>query len=668
MHDAYAPIRIRRGRGIFAHGMPRLFRGGRGPRKPNLLVVRTVAVAHFGAPGIPTTAGVRHGPGTLRQSRVTMAPRLIGRAGRYLSDAGRAFQRAPVEVGALIVVAAVFSYTVQSDTEPDLLGETAITALLIITAAWTGSLLNALGAWTARRRWLVTGAGAVVVGLYAWRVLDLERMTESWRATMFLAAAGLWLLAVPVLAGPRGNVLDGATDRVRGVAARVLLRAFGAGLYSAALFAGLALALAAIDTLFELNLDGRIYAHVAGWIFLVLGPWIVIGGLPEYAQPVEPRREVAGVAHRMTAFLVPPLLVLYYAILYAYTVRIGLTGEVPKNLVSPLVIAAGVLAALALFLFDPRAREAGSSRLLRAAPPLFLPLAALGIYAVSLRVGQYGWTEFRLLRLIVLAALGLVAAAGTVQLLRRQRFALHAAPLVVAAVLVLGAVGPWGVPAVARASQQARLNAALVEAGMDPVTVQAAPAAEMRTVPHGLYRDIRSTALYLAQFHGPGALPPALAAHATNREAVSDLPARAGLRSAPAPPDLDRSMAAQLVRDTDIRLAGMTVRRVGYGPGRGADAGQAMVVPETTLLRVPVAGEWLTADFGFLGTAIDGEPGRGRSELSPDAAQLAVHDDSGTRRGTLLVLNIGLQTEAGVVTLRHLDALLLMDAPEESLR
>jgi hypothetical protein len=609
----------------------------------------------------------------------------VQRGTAYLADAARAFERAPVEIAILIVVAVTYSHTVQTDTSPITLLEIGIAGLLLMAFAWTGTLLHALAAWTARGRWIATLAGVVVAGLYAWRVLDLERGTEGWRAAMILTAAALWVVAVPALAGEPGRRLEGATDRVRAVAGRVLLRAIGAALYAAALYAGLALALAAIDTLFELGLDYRIYAHVGGWIFLVLAPWLVIAGLPEYAQPVEPRRELAGVARRMLAFLVPPLLVLYYAILYAYTIRIAITGAVPENLVSPLVIAAGVLAVLGLFLFDPRARESRWSRLLRAAPPLFLPLAALGIYAVSLRVGQYGWTEFRLLRVIVLAALALLAAAGTVQLVKGRRFALHAAPLALAALLLLAAAGPWSVPAVARASQQARVDAALRQAGVDPtmprVPVEPPPApgqarpvvgpgpgaptgVELRTIPGDLYTDLRSTASYLAAHHGVEALPPALASVAGSPDARVDLAARAGLRPEPAPRQTERA-PRYLARGTPVPVAGATVRQVFASAEPGGPDGGATLVPGTTLLRITADGEVFTVDLRRLGSepADEGSRTGERAELSPDDAVLPVHDGRGARRGTLIVMMVNLQTEGDELDLRLLEGLLILDTP-----
>jgi hypothetical protein len=606
-----------------------------------------------------------------------MANMLAARARRYLSSAGHAFDRAPIEVSSLILLAAVFSCSVQMDAGGQVWAETAIVALLIVAAAWTGTLLHALGAWSPSRRRLITIAGTALAGLYAWRVLDLDRETEGWRAFMLLAAAALWLLAVPALAAARGQSLDGATDRFRAVAARQLLRAFGAAVYSLALFAGLALALAAVDTLFELSLDGRLYAHVAGWIFMVLGPWIVIGGLPEYVQPVEPRREVAGVAHRMLAFLVPPLLALYFLILYAYAIRIGVTGEVPRNLVSPMVIAAGVLAVVALILFDPRSGDGGWSRALRAVPPLFLPLAALGIYTVWLRVEQYGWTEFRLLRTVALVALALLAVGATVQLLRRRRFTLHAPPLVAAAVLLLAAVGPWSVPALARASQQARLEAALLDVGIDPSAPRLSPSGETRTIDHARYEDIATTARYLARSHGVHSLPPVLAVHAHDRDAIGDLPARAGLRPEALDPDRGphrgpdrapaRTMVGRLAQGTPIPWRDATVLRVGFRIGESDRAtGGVTLAPATATLRIRIGAEWLTADLAAVQSALHAGPtgGPGTAELHADAARIAVYDAEGAHRGVLLILDIALDTTRGELRLRQLDALLLLEPGE----
>src|SRR5690606_39228449 len=218
-----------------------------------------------------------------------------------------------------------------------------------------------------------------------------EYEAERWRAFLLVAAAVAWLVAVPAFAGERA----GAVQRMRRIDGRILLRLIGAQLYGIALFAGLALALRAIDVLFELRLRSEIYGHVWGWISFVLVPWVVLGGLRDYVRSLDQESAVAGVAQRIALFLVPPLLAVYSVILSAYVVRIFITQEIPKNLVSPLVLAAGGIAALGLLLFDPRPAARGVNRWLRIAPALFLPLVPLGMWALVLRTNQYGLTEFR---------------------------------------------------------------------------------------------------------------------------------------------------------------------------------------------------------------------------------------------------------------------------------
>jgi hypothetical protein len=641
---------------------------------------------------------------------------LLTRSRRYLTDAGRAFERAPVEITIAVVLAVAFSWAVEESGEAMRTWfEVVVPAGLMLAAAATGTILHAAGAWSAQRRWAATLGGAAVAAVYGIFVIDLEYAGEAWRALMLVVAALLWLVYVPALAtDPDAATRTRAVDRVRAFNGRLLLRTFGALLYAAALFAGLALALGAIDTLFELDLRSEIYAHVFGWIFLVLAPWIVIGGLPDYVAslraadeaaaanvPVPARPgsgDVARVAHRMSAFLVPPLLAIYFAILYAYVVRIGVTGEVPKNLLSPMVIAAGVLATLALFLFEPRSRDggrAGTAELsgaaddgvdsggggmlhwLRIAPPLFLPLALLGMWAIGLRVGQYGWTEFRLLRIVVLITLTAIAAGATFQLMRRRRFSLHLAPLALGIVLLAGAVGPWSVTAVSRRSQQAELDTALRLADVDPestvpLTITALPAQAMvrmpaaprparadtvtgREVPGDVYDRINDAARYLAQHFGPDALPPVLRAAIDAGASPWNLASTIGLRRPPPEPH-DGAV---------VRMRDMTVYRLIAAPQRTGTAvtatssGAVTIRQDSATLQIQVGGEHLVADLSRYINAARAAPDRGAA-LTADDARLVLTNAAGAVRGELLILHINLNTEDGALRLQNLDALLFV--------
>lgn len=607
--------------------------------------------------------------------------RLLTRARGYLADAGRGFQRAPVEVALALFIAVTFSWSVAigGDAFPAWL-EIAVPAVLVLAFAWTGTLLHALGAIGARTRWIITVAGALLVAVYAQWVVDFDRGAEGVRAAVLVLAAVLWLLAVPAL-GAQGD----AVERMRRVDGRILLRLLGVGLYGVALYLGLALALAAVNSLFELKLDGKIYAHVAGWIHFVLVPWVVLGGLDDYVRPPEATSAVASAVQRITLFLVPPLLALYLLILYAYVVRIALTGELPKNLVSPMVLAAGALTAVALLLFDPPPRTGGLARALRLAPALFLPLAPLGVWALLVRIDQYGWTEFRALRVVALAAFTALAVGATVQLVRRRPFALHVLPITLAAAAILAVVGPWSTLALSRRDQQARLVAALDSVATLPVDTAAPPprdidtrrmrgpaplmaedsAIDWRVVSADLYDRILSGARYLHSTHGPDALPAQLAQAAEGRPPWEvNYATVLGLRRAPdrdAP--RDESVYRFLPLEAAVPLEGATAYRIDYRPpsARGPGARSTIVSVQGQRLVLMLPAGTLYADLAPLFAAGDQPAARPEGNDLPTAgAVLPVVDAEGRPRGQVLVFEttLGAGTPGG--RLQHIAGVVLV--------
>ncbi|MFW6079915.1 MAG: DUF4153 domain-containing protein [Gemmatimonadota bacterium] len=677
--------------------------------------------------------------------------RMPMRMRRYPRDAARAFERAPVEVLLAVVVAGAFSWALEiGDAAVESWAEVAVVAVLAGAAAWTGTLLHAMGAWSSRRRRLVTAIGLAAATAYGATLLRPEPESEGWRAIALVAAAAIWVVAVPVAARGRdagAARFDDATRRLRRVGGRFLLRTAGAALYAVALFAGLALALRAVDRLFELGLRASMYGHLFGWLAFALVPWIVAGGVEDYARPeghhagagadrgsaegadrgpavgadVRAAADAGSAAgsdaagragtgvgatvHRLSAYLVVPLVAIYYLILYAYAVRIGVTGELPKNLVSPLVLAAGGLGAAALLLFDPRPGHPQPRRALRAIAPLFVPLGVLGIWAVALRVGQYGWTEFRYLRFAVLVALVALALAGTGQILRRRRLALHGIPLTLAAVLLLSAFGPWSALAVSRRSQQARLAAALEAADLSRDGRLAEPEAlEPRTVPNPVYDDITSTVGYLNRHFGRESLRPVLPVDELDDAALRNLAAHYGLRRAESP-RAPRVVRTRLATGTTIDgPGGATIRRVSFARGStaapddrprapagrvppsarggetppeaagrpddseriGADArGDTVVVtaqPGSMVLRLRTDGTDLSADLAPIARWVERPSGPpAQSPLPADLALVDVVDAAGERSGRLLILDLTMDRPDDRLEPLRMDGVLLLE-------
>ena len=578
---------------------------------------------------------------------------LRSRAAGYLRDARTGFQRAPAEVLITFAIALTFSVAIEIGGEaPRAWVEIAVASLLMLVAAWTGTLLHAMGAWPVGRRWILTLAGVILAGAYGLFVADFEYEAEGWRAFLLGGAAVLWLVALPAFGGPRA----GRVERMRVVDGRVLLRLIGALLYGAALFAGLALALAAVDSLFELELEGQIYGHVAGWIFLALVPWIVLGGLADYVRPLEQTNAVAGVAQRIALYLVPPLLAIYYVILFAYVARILITGEVPKNLVSPMVLAAGGLSAVGLLLFDPRPGERGLARWLRITPALFLPISILGFWAVLQRTDQYGLTEFRVIRFAVLVTLTLLAIAGTLWLIRKQLLPLHVIPLALGAVALLTAVGPWSALALSRRSQQARLLDALAAADVAPgdTSYVAPPDSMRREVPTAAYEGIRTGAQYLVQHFGPAALPPVLRRYARGDDGRwSEYAMLLGLRPDSVPMDVARArLGGSMPFNTGIPVEAGTAYRVSWRAGGDvvsppSEQPAISIMPlDSMRLALRAPGALVYADLAPLVSRLRDDAAYPQREMLLPASPVPLTDTAGNARGQLILWHMWLEPDS----------------------
>lgn len=425
--------------------------------------------------------------------------RLPGALRRYAADLRTALAATPVEAALAVGLAVCLSISLR---EPTFTGNEferiAAAVALAFPLVFATSLLRARGAVSAAARW---GGTAAALGLASWlglAWLHADRDGDWWRWLLLTGAAVFLLLLVPALPWRRRDARESWA-----FAARLVARVAGIGIYAGVLYLLLAGAVGAVVSLFELRDPQHLYADLAGAVFFALAPLMLVGGIHRLAVP--PERGVPPAVALLGRWLYAPALVLYLVILYAYGLKVAATGELPQNLLSPLVIAAGVIGLLGAYLLHP-VHESGEhrflSRLVRLVPLLLLPLVPLALWGLSARLGEYGWTEFRYVRLAVVVAIGALGVLGTARLARRAP-PLHASiPALLSAVLLLAAVGPWSAPAVSLRDQTARLRAALAEAGVDPRRL----GADTVAVDSAAYARIEGAARYLADAHGPGAL------------------------------------------------------------------------------------------------------------------------------------------------------------------
>lgn len=288
----------------------------------------------------------------------------------------------------------------------------------------------------------------------------------------------------------------GATNGVWQFNRHLFLRLPLSALYAVVVFGGLAIALAAFTHLFGVKVNEDRYFQL--WILstFILQTWHFLAGVPESYEALDKDETYPSGLRIFAQFVLLPLLGLYFAILYAYSIKIVISGELPSGWVGWLVSAASAFGMLALLLLFP-AREGKAGGFIRGIELAFhgaiLPLLALLFVSLKARVDAYGITERR----YFLGVLGAWFLVASVYRLRWGRRSLTWIPASLAVLALLTSFGPWGARSVSLASQSHRLSALLTSVGrLD------GPAAGAARASFSDEREISRILDYLVETHG----------------------------------------------------------------------------------------------------------------------------------------------------------------------
>lgn len=599
----------------------------------------------------------------------------------YARDTQSASAHAPVEVLLGLIVAVTFMVAMHAPGSDDWWLRLAAGAALGFPIVFGLSILAARGVLAPVARWSATAAVLALAAAFALLLFDPDREAEVWRLASLLAPAVLALMLAPVA----GGKLDAPAVRHRfwHFNAMLLVRVVTVGLYAVALFAALAGAVAAVASLFELDTPEHLYQDLAGAIFFGLFPWVIVGGLPDLvAEPEADDHGPPRAVRLLGQYFYALVLTLYLAILAAYTLKVAVTWELPKNLLSPIVLLAGLGGFLGALYLEPLRREGGyAAGLIRWFPALLLPLLPLAIWAVWIRIDQHGWTEFRYLRLALLFALLALAAAGVWRLIRRRPPLLATVPAVFGAVLLLSALGPWSAQTVSRRDQQARLRDGLREVGLldaarHSITVPTDPVPERQLIARPLYDRITGAAQYLYQEHGPESLRGIITnvdRFTSGWELASALPLEASCE-----PEQLQYLASQLALETPIEgVPSGTLYRL---RAQASDQRAPVEPVDTAVLQLSLVGSQLrlasreapawsaTIELQPLIVELTEGPGQQcdvratpEAPLTPEQARFPVVDGTGQPRGELILTSLMADREGRGGTrplrVRHVEAL-----------
>jgi hypothetical protein len=282
----------------------------------------------------------------------------------------------------------------------------------------------------------------------------------------------------------------------------LFLRACIAALFTGVLFAGLAIALAAVENLFELQVPGERYGQLWALLVGMFATWFFLAGVPEDLDALDAVEEYPKGLKIFAQYVLLPLVVVYFVILAAYAGKIILAWDWPYGWVSRLILGFSVAGMFSLLLLWPIREREGSRWILTAARWFYIvlaPLLVMYFLAVLRRLSDYGLTENRYLGIIV----GLWLAAMVLYFLVSRQKSLKIIPLTLGVLAFALSVGPWGVFAVSEHSQVARLHQLLARNGrLAEDRLVAGGAGVPAAMPFEDSREISAVLEYLREMHG----------------------------------------------------------------------------------------------------------------------------------------------------------------------
>jgi hypothetical protein len=377
---------------------------------------------------------------------------------------------------------------------------------VIFAAVFAFPLLTGLAMTAERRKWSRSaslGAQVAAVVLAAFYALSIPQELAGAPAIHFIRLVMLttgWILfafSVPYF-GHESEL--GYWNFCKTLVMRILT----AYVYTIVLWAGLAIALAALDNLFGVNIPGKRYGEL--WVLIngAFTTWFFLAGVPEDFAGLDELQEYPKGLKMLSQYILFPLVIIYLVILYAYLGKILLAWDWPQGWVSKLILGFIGTGLCTLLLLHP-IRERTENIWIRIASRWFyviiIPLVIMLFFAVWRRVTEYGFTEGRYLAI----ALGIWLCVLVPYFIISKKMKIIFIPTSLGVAAFVVSFGPWGAFAVSENSQVTRLEELLTK---NHILVSGHVHSMHDSVQIDATRQISSIISYLSEIHGYEALQP----------------------------------------------------------------------------------------------------------------------------------------------------------------
>lgn len=239
---------------------------------------------------------------------------------------------------------------------------------------------------------------------------------------------------------------------------QLFLRILTGGLYSAVLYLGLAIAITAVEKLFNVDIEDKIYGYLFFTIAGIFNTLFFLNGVPETNNNENPLKlSYPNGLKNFTQYVLIPLISLYLVILICYETKILIILSLPIGWVSYLVLAFAFLGILSFLLVHPIAKETGNLWMRtfnRWFYYLLVPLLGLLFWAILYRIHLYGFTHERYYVLLLSIWLTVVVAYFIIQKQPKIKFI----PISMCIAGLLSIIGPQSADSISKNSQLSRFE------------------------------------------------------------------------------------------------------------------------------------------------------------------------------------------------------------------
>ena len=415
----------------------------------------------------------------------------LASVGPLLDAAGHTARRFPAVLIAA-AVSAVAAICLLDDVGPAWLQDRLLAAASLGLPLFTAATLAAeRDESTVHRLLWYAGTVIVLAGVFAvWPGLTDEQ--KFLRYTQLCIAGHLAVAFLPV---PRAQP-NAFWQFNRTLFQRFVVSAITTGVT----WVGLALALAALEHLFGLEIAEESYARLWFLLAFVANTWLFLGGVPADYDELEARRDYPRGLRVFAQYTLLPLVSLYLVILTLYLAKVVVTWDWPSGWIGWLVSGVATAGIFTLLLVHPaRAEQKWVAVFARDFWIAILPSVIMLWLAIKQRTDQYGMTEPRYFLLLMsiwlfgLALFYIVSRSANIRII----------PSSLCVVALVTFAGPLSAYAASERSQFGRLRAILERTGVVAGT-------RLNPGPHRLtsrdHREVRATIRFLVERNATGRL------------------------------------------------------------------------------------------------------------------------------------------------------------------